>query len=147
MVIRVILLILFLLYSGGLFYGGFYWSRQNLDKSRTMLSNLNNPESPSYANLKGQIKGKVTKIEGAKIYIEPEKGGQAIFSLSPSLIVSEFKDGKMTELGKDSNLIRTGEKALITIAGYNNGFAVTAISYYPQSVVDIPVKDPLQSEK
>ncbi len=147
MVLRVILLILFLLYSGGLFYGGFYWSRQNLDKSRTMLSILNNPQSPSYASLKGQIKGKVTKIVGAKIHIEPEKGGQAIFSLSPSLIVSEFKDGKMTELGKDSNSIRTGEKALIIIAGYNNGFAVTAISYYPQSVVDIPVKDPLQSEK
>jgi enamine deaminase RidA (YjgF/YER057c/UK114 family) len=99
-----------------------------------MLANLNNPQSPSYANLKGQIKGKVTKVMDNKIYIEPTKGGQAIFSLSPTILVSEFKDGKMTELGKDKNAIKIGENALITISGYNNGFAVNAISYVSGNV-------------
>lgn len=129
MLIKVILLVLFLVYSGGLFYGGIYWARQNADKSRTMLANLNNPQSSSYASLKGQIEGKVTKIENNKIYVEPKKGGQAIFSLPNTFLVSEFNNGKMNELGTDKNAVKLGESALITISGYNNGFAVTAISY------------------
>ncbi len=133
MLIKVILLVLFLIYSGGLFYGGMYWAKQNGDKSRTMLANLNNPRSSSYASLRGQIKGKVTKVEENKIYIEPEKGGQAIFSLPNAVLVSEIKDGKVTELGKDKSAVKVGESGLITIAGYNNGFAVTAISYTPAS--------------
>lgn len=134
MILKVLLLVIFILYSGGLFYGGFYYSKQSSDKSRTMLANLNNPQSPSYASLKGQIRGKITKVSDSKIYIEPVKGGQAIFSLSPSILVSELKEGKMTELGKDKNAIKIGENALITISGYNNGFAVNAISYVSGNV-------------
>lgn len=133
MLIKVIILILFLGYSGGLFYGGTYWAKQSGDKSRTMLANLNNPKSSSYASLRGQIKGKVTKVEDTKIYIEPEKGGQAIFSLPATIMVSEIKDGKVNELGRDKSAVKIGESALVTIAGYNNGFAVTAISYTPAS--------------
>lgn len=134
MLIKVILLVLFLAYSGGLFYGGMYWAGQGGDKSRTMLASLNDPRSSSFANLRGQIKGKVTKVEDTKIYIEPEKGGQAIFSLPNAVLVSEIKDGKVTELGREKSAVKVGENALITIAGFNNGFAVTAVSYTPASL-------------
>ena len=97
------------------------------------MANLNNPSSPSYANLMGTLQGKVTKVEGEKIYIEPKKGGQAIFSLSPSVVVSEAKNGEIKELGTNKEAIQLNRNMTMTIKGFNNGFAVTSITYATES--------------
>jgi hypothetical protein len=131
---RILLLVLLIIYSGSLFVGGVVWQRKNdPDKSRTILANLNNPSSPSYANLMGTLQGKVTKVEGEKIYIEPKKGGQAIFSLSPSVVVSEAKNGEINELGTNKEAIQLNRNMTMTIKGFNNGFAVTSITYATES--------------
>lgn len=127
---KIIFIVFLLIYSAGLFVGGVVWQKKNSpDKSRTMLSNLNNPNSSAFLNLTGTINGKITKIEGEKIYIEPQKGGQAIFSLPPTLIVSEAKNGAIKEIGTTKEAIQLNRPMTMLIKGFNNGFAVTSITY------------------
>lgn len=127
---KILLLAFLIIYSGGLFAGGVMWQKKNNpDKSRTILANLNNPNSPSYANLLGTLQGKVTKVEGEKIHIEPKKGGEAIFSLSQNIVVSEAKNGEIKELGTTKEAIQMNRPMTMTIKGFNNGFAVTSITY------------------
>ena len=129
MLVKIVLLFLFLIYSAGLVYGGYAW-RGDINSSKVInLGSLNDPASPNYAALQGTIQGKIKEIKDDKVYIETNKGSKPIFSLIPNVVISEFKNGEISTLGNNKDSIILDREATFTIKGYKNGFAVSSITY------------------
>jgi len=129
MLVKIILLALFLIYSAGLVYGGFVWKGEINSSNILNLGSLNDPASPNYAALQGTIRGKIKEIKDDKVHIETNKGSKPIFSLIPNVVISEFKNGEVSTLGNNKDAVILDREATITIKGYKNGFAVSSITY------------------
>jgi hypothetical protein len=134
MLVKVVLLVIFLIYSAGLVYGGFLWKGDINSSNVINLGSLNDPASPNYAALQGTIRGKIKEIKEDKVYIETNKGSKPIFSLIPDVAISEFKNGEVSTIGDNKDAVILDREATIIIKGYKNGFAVSSITYFGGSM-------------
>lgn len=125
-----ILIIFFVVYSIALVGGTYYLgaTKAEVDTKKILIA-FNNPESPIFLNLNGGVRGKISQIKDGKAWLETEKGGKIILSIGENTPVYEFKDGRLTELGKSSKDIRLNEMASINIRGFLSGFGISSVTY------------------
>lgn len=130
MLVKVIILVVFLIYSAGLFYGGTVWSKDYITKAGgSALTGLSNPKSATFVNLNGNVEGKIVQIQDNKVYVEMKSGGKAIFSMSEQILVNEIREGKLVALGTTKENIRLNENASLKISSFKNGYAITSVTY------------------
>lgn len=149
MLVKLIILIIFLIYSAGLFYGGtvYIGKKQATSAKNTQVNKLTNQESDFFANLKGSINGQIIQVNGNKLTIKTAKGNQGIFSLTEPLIINELVKNKLQPVGNTKDKIRLNENAEIKIKGLGNGFAIYAITYIKDFSIDFPGVDINEASK
>ncbi len=125
-----ILIVLFVIYSAALVAGTYYFgvTKTEIDTKKILIA-FNDPESSIFLNLNGGVRGKISEIKDGKAWLETEKGGKLILSIQDNTSVYEFKDGRLSELGKSSKDIRLNEMANINIRGFLSGFGISSVTY------------------
>ncbi len=137
----ILILILFALYSIGIFYAGTYYNTKKnaaVVAKAIKINQLTDQNSAIFANLKGSIKGKIIKVEGSKATIETVKGEIGIFSLTKPLVVAELLNDKINPIGNSLTDIRLGELAEIKIRGVDRGYVIYAITYLKDYSINFP---------
>jgi hypothetical protein len=130
MLVKVLILVVFLVYSAGLFYGGAMWNKNYaLKAGGSALTGLSNPNSSTFVNMNGNMEGKIVQIIGDKAYVEMKSGGKAIFSIPDQVLVNEINEGKLVAIGMTKDDIRLNEDGSLKISSFKNGYAVTSVTY------------------
>lgn len=129
--IRGILLFLgLIIYTSVLLYAGFYIGENNLIKTVTIQNQLIDPASPIFANFKGELHGKILRIQLDKALIETSSGGQAIFTLPNTVQVNQIEGGQINPLGTGYRAVILDQNAIIKIATQGRGYAIYEINYF-----------------
>lgn len=144
MLVKAIILVVFLIYSAGIFYLGAMWNKNySLKAGGSALTGLSNPNSSTFVNMNGNTEGKIVQIIGDKAYVEMKSGGKAIFSIPDQVMVNEINEGKLVAIGMTKGDIRLNEEASLKISSFKNGYAVTSVTYVSgetPKVEDVPDK-------
>lgn len=127
MLIKVLLLVLFIAYSGGVFYSGVTW--------QTKKGSTSDLINPVFSNQNAKIHGDFISVEDREAKVKNvQSGAESAFRLSDKFQVLQLDNRlKMTDAPypelKDTDL---NKKAIITLEVVNGKYEITSAEFITQ---------------